>query len=63
MIVARTVDIELKSGQVATIDVSQELLERARTAFCLNSHEQVTERHLKYYLVSSMKNALEKLDE
>ena len=59
MDVARTVEIELKNGQVATIDLSHELIERIRASFMLNSQDQVTERHVKYFLVSSMKNFLE----
>jgi len=62
MIVARTVEIDLNNGQVASIDISEELLERVRTSFCLNSQDMVTERHLKYYLVSSMQNALRSSD-
>ena len=62
MNVARTVEIQLHNGQVATIDLSDEILERVRTSFCLNSQDQVSESHIKYFLVSSMKNALEKSD-
>lgn len=62
MQVARQVEIRLRTGDVLTIDVSDRLLSSVRDKFELSSVEQVTDRHLKYYLVSSMKNALEEAD-
>jgi len=62
MNVTRTVEIQLNNGQIATIDLSDEIVERVRTTFCLNSQDQVTDSHIKYYLVSSMRRALEDTD-
>lgn len=63
MQVARQVEILLKTGDVLTIDVSDRLLESVKQKFELSSGEHVTDKHLKYYLVSSLKNALEFADE
>lgn len=49
----------MKNGLIAEIDVSQELLERVRSTFRLQSTDQVSDSHIKYFLASSMKNALE----
>lgn len=58
MNVCKTIELELKSGQVLTLDLSDVLLERIRSTFELESSDQITERHIKYYLISSMKNAV-----
>ena len=52
----------MKNGLVAEIDVSHELLERVRGTFQLQSVDQVSDSHIKYFLASSMKNALENKD-
>lgn len=59
MNVAKTVEFQLKSGQVMTLDMTETLVERIRVAFELNSPDQVTERHVKYFLTSAMRQALE----
>lgn len=62
MNVAKTVEFKLKSGQTLTLDMTETLVERVRAAFELNSSDQVTERHVKYYLTSAMKKSLEAED-
>ena len=57
MNVAKVIQIDLKD-QMLTLEVSDELLQRVKEAYNLNSLESISERHLKYYIVSSMKNAL-----
>lgn len=59
MHISKTVEFQLKSGQTLTLDMTETLVERIRAAFELNSADQVTERHVKYYLSSAMKKALE----
>lgn len=54
--------IELKSGDVLTVDVSEKLLSQIKKSFELSADDQVTDRHLKYFLVSSMNKALEAAD-
>ena len=62
MQVVRQVEIKLRGGETMTIDVSDKLLEQVRTTFELSSPGQVTDQHVKYYLVSSMKKMLEATD-
>jgi len=62
MHVAKTIEIQMKSGQVFTLDMSETLLERIRTSFDLDTVNHITERHVKYYLTSAMKRALEEAD-
>lgn len=62
MLTARTFELQMKNGLVAEIDVSHELLERVRGTFQLQSVDQVSDSHIKYFLASSMKNALENKD-
>lgn len=57
MIASRTVELAMKSGQVASVDVSSQLVERVREAFNLKDAESVTDVHIKYYLIAAMKNA------
>jgi len=59
MRVAKNIELKMKSGETVNIDVSDVLLEKIRSTFELQSADQVTERHVKYFLVSSMKNMLE----
>lgn len=58
MLKARTIELQLKNGYIAELDVSHELLEQVRDTFQLQSSDQVSDRHIKYFLASSMKNAL-----
>jgi hypothetical protein len=48
----------MKNGLIAEIDVSHKLLEQVRSTFQLQSSDQVSDSHIKYFLASSMKNAL-----
>lgn len=59
MLKARTLELQLKNGYIAEIDVSHELLERVKDTFQLQSSDQVSDNHIKYFLASSMKNSLE----
>lgn len=62
MNVARTVELKFKNGNVVNVDLSDVLIERIRGTLGLEADDQVTDAHVKYYLVSSMRNALEKFD-
>lgn len=59
MEVTKSIDVRLPNGLVATIDMSQQMLERVMTTFMLEDPDMITENHVKYFLASSMKNALE----
>ena len=59
MEVTKSIDISLPNGTVATIDMSQQMVERVIDTFMLENSDMITESHVKYFLVSSMKNALE----
>jgi hypothetical protein len=62
MKVVRQVQIQLKSGDIMTIDVSDVLVEKVKEAFQLASDGSVTDKHLKHFLAVSMKNMLEVAD-
>lgn len=51
--------MELKDGRVLTLEMSGAMLDSIKEIFNLDSDDDVTERHVKYYLISSMKNTLE----
>ena len=55
----KSVEIELKSGDILTIDMTQKLVDCIKNAFCLSCEEEITESHITNYLISSMKNTLE----
>jgi hypothetical protein len=59
MQVAKTIEIDLRDGQVMTLDMTPELLKNIRTTFMLESDNDITERHVKYFLASALKNMLE----
>jgi len=59
MQVAKTIQISLKNGQVLTLDMTQQLVEGIISTFMLDNADFITERHVKYYLASAMKNAVE----
>lgn len=58
MKVAKIIQMDF-GGNHVTLEVSEELLRMTKEAFQLDSIESVSDRHLKYYLTSSLKNALE----
>jgi hypothetical protein len=59
MQVAKTIEIDLRDGQVMTLDMTPELLKNIRSTFMLESDDDITERHVKYFLTSALKNMLE----
>ena len=59
MEVTKSINISLPNGTVATIDMSQQMVERVMSTFMLENPDSITENHVKYFLASSMKNALE----
>ena len=54
----RTLTMKLVSGDILTLEVSQDLVNQVREAYNLESDNDVTEMHFKGYLVSSMNRAL-----
>jgi|LauGreDrversion4_2_1035121.scaffolds.fasta_scaffold02656_3 hypothetical protein len=59
MKIAKQMELIMKSGETLTLDMSDALLEKICESFSLGSVDQITERHVKYYLVSAMKKTLE----
>lgn len=59
MEVIRTIQIPLKDGTTITLDLSRKLMNEIKSAFNLSRDEDIIEKHIKYYLISSMKNAME----
>lgn len=59
MEVNKSIDIRLPNGTIATIDMSRQMVERIMTTFTLDDEDMITENHVKYFLASSMRNALE----
>lgn len=49
----------LKSGQLVELAMTKEFLEQVKTAMMLPPQAEVTEQHVKAFLVGSMKNTLE----
>jgi hypothetical protein len=58
MIPARKVELSMKSGQVASVEISTQLVEKVREAFNLEKAESVTDVHIKHFLIAAMKNAV-----
>lgn len=58
MIPAKTVELSMKSGQIASVEISTQLLEKVREAFNLERAENVTDVHIKHFLIAAMKNAV-----
>lgn len=56
---ADSIDIVLSSGDIATIQMSETLLEQIRSAFNLQKDQLPTASQVKYFLARSMQNALE----
>lgn len=58
MEIAKTLELQLKSGQIMSIEMTPALLERIRASFSLDDGQDVTDNHVKYYLAISMRNTL-----
>jgi len=56
----QTVEITLKNGLIATIELSPQLVKSVKEAFTLGEHEDPSPHHVKLYLTKAMQNALEK---
>jgi hypothetical protein len=59
MEVNKSIDIRLPNGTIATIDMSRQMVEKIMSTFTLEDEDMITENHVKYFLASSMRNALE----
>jgi hypothetical protein len=56
---SRVLEIELKNGQVVHLQLTEAFIDKVRKSLLLTTEEQITERHIKAFLVSSMQRALE----
>ena len=52
----------MRNGSLLELDVTKELMESVRSAFCLSDISDVTDAQMKHFLISSMKNSLESFD-
>jgi hypothetical protein len=55
----KKIEFELKDGTLVELDMSQKLIDNIRNAFSLSDTQEVTERHVKYFLAGAIKNAVE----
>ena len=56
---ANTIKFQLNSGNVVELQMTQKLVDQIKEAFSLKDEKEITEKHVKYYLVNGMKNAVE----
>jgi|APGre2960657423_1045063.scaffolds.fasta_scaffold195188_2 hypothetical protein len=56
----QTVEITLKNGIIATIELTPQLVKSVKEAYTLGAHEEISPNHVKLYLIKAMQNALEK---
>lgn len=54
-----TMTFKLKTGQTVELAMTKEFLEQVKTAMSLPAGSEITEQHVKAFLVGSMKNTLE----
>lgn len=54
---AQIVEIEFKSGQVVTLEMTEQLVKSVREAFSLSEFFMPTPEQVRLYLIESMKNA------
>ena len=52
------IEIVLASGDIATIQLTSELLRRIREVYSLGDQEKPSPNQVKYFLAKSMQNAL-----
>lgn len=62
MKITKTIVLELAAGKTVSLDMSENLTSKIKEAFKLNSDDDITEKHVKYYLASSLSNAVGKFD-
>lgn len=55
---AKTIELELTSGQHVELQMSSQLVDQIMKAFNLPSPDDVSPQHVKLYLISGMKKAL-----
>ena len=58
----KRIEMEMRNGSLLELDVTKELMESVRSAFCLSDISDVTDAQMKHFLISSMKNSLESFD-
>lgn len=63
MEVVRSYNINAPNGSVITLDMSKDLLDQMKEAFQLSSYDEISDDHIKAYLVTSMRRALQEVDD
>lgn len=58
MEIADKIKLNLPSGVVVDLEMSPQFLQNLRSTLSLDESVQISERHIKTFLVGSMKNAL-----
>lgn len=62
MKITKTIVLELSAGKSVSLDMTEQLTSKIKESFNLNSDDDITERHVKYYLASALNNAVGKFD-
>jgi len=57
---AQKIEFELRDGTLVELDMTEALINSIRSTFSLMPEQEITERHVKYFLASAIKNAVEK---
>lgn len=62
MEVAKTIELQM-GDSVVELQMSPTLVEKIKKTFGLLLDQEITDRHVKYYLTNGMRNALEASNE
>jgi len=54
----KTIQLDL-GDRVVELQMTQQLVDSITRSFSLDSSDDITESHVKYYLINGMRNALE----
>jgi len=60
MITVDTVEVQLNSGEIATIEMSEQFLKMIRDVFNLSEDVKPSSQQVKMFLAQTIKNAVEK---
>ena len=55
----RKIELELNSGKVVELQMTQLMIDKIKDTFKLESEIEITSAHIRDFLISGMKNAIE----
>lgn len=58
----KTIEIELKNGQLMKLDMTRVLINKIKIVFNIEDDKDVEEYHIKNFLISSLNKTLESND-